>query len=102
MYLPPDEVETELPVFVSVEKPENVGDVGATGLVTRTIHHPSLVAAVIVQAEDEAVRDFPALATKIRAYRGKLIAGDKEVNLIDLIEDATKLAGETTVNTAKF
>lgn len=54
------------------------------------------------EAEDEAVKAYPALATKIREYRGKLIAGDKNTNIMDLIEDASNLASGITVNTAKF
>ena len=44
------------------------------------------------EAEDESIRAYPELATKIREYRGHLIFKDKEVDLMDLIEDANKLA----------
>lgn len=46
------------------------------------------------EAEDESIKAFPELATKIREYRGHLIFKDKEVDLMDLLMDADKLANK--------
>ena len=54
--------------------------------------HKWLAMGNLSEAEDESIRNYPELATKIREYRLKIEAGDPNINLMDLIDDATTLS----------
>lgn len=56
--------------------------------------HFYLAMGNLSEAEDESIKVYPELATKIREYRLKIERGDKTVNLVDLIDDATALANK--------
>ena len=44
----------------------------------------------LAEAEAESMKEYPALAEKIREYREKIIAGDEKTNLEDILTEINK------------
>ena len=61
--------------------------------------HAWIAIGHLAEAEAESIRDYPALAEKIREYRERIISGDASVNLEDIYDEINKYTTSTATET---